>query len=266
MDIIDAQVHVWNSVRSGTTKPVAPSFTVDALLGLMNDVGVGRAVLVPASYDPTGNQTCLDAATTYPDRFAVMGLLPADQADLTVDLADWLSIPGMIGIRGSYRRRAEEFEAGRSDWIWPAAEDAGIPVMIYSPGRLAKVRDIARKHPALRIVIDHIGVQPNARGDELASQVDALLELSSLPNVAVKISALPRNSDQPYPFRDLHALVCGIIREFGPERSFWGSDISRIDCSYKQVVTMMTEELSCLTDSELNLVMGAALPSWLNWP
>ena len=52
---------------------------------------------------------------------------------------------------------------------------------------------------------------------------------------------------------------------YGPERFFWGSDISRLPCTYRQAVTLFTEELAWLSAEDLALVMGQGLCDWLGW-
>ena len=49
------------------------------------------------------------------------------------------------------------------------------------------------------------------------------------------------------------------------ERSFWGTDITRMPCSYRQCVTMFTEELPWLKGRDLERVMGGAVVDWLGW-
>jgi hypothetical protein len=56
-----------------------------------------------------------------------------------------------------------------------------------------------------------------------------------------------------------------IFEAFGPERSFWGTDITRMPCSYRQCVTMFTEELPWLGGRDLERVMGGAVVDWLGW-
>jgi len=46
---------------------------------------------------------------------------------------------------------------------------------------------------------------------------------------------------------------------------FWGTDISKMPCSWKQCVTMFTEELPWLRGSDLELVMGDVLCAWWGW-
>ena len=97
------------------------------------------------------------------------------------------------------------------------------------------------------------------------AHLDELLALAKLPNVAVKATGAPAYSTQPYPFRNLHDGLHRIFDAFGPERLFWGTDITRMPCSYRQCVTLFTEELPWLKGRDLEDVMGEALCDWLGW-
>jgi len=46
---------------------------------------------------------------------------------------------------------------------------------------------------------------------------------------------------------------------------FWGTDITRMPCSWRECVTMFTEELPWLSARDQELVMGRALCDWLDW-
>jgi hypothetical protein len=50
------------------------------------------------------------------------------------------------------------------------------------------------------------------------------------------------------------------------ERVFWGTDLSRVPCSYRACATMFTERLEWLSVRERELIMGAALCWWIGWP
>ena len=50
-----------------------------------------------------------------------------------------------------------------------------------------------------------------------------------------------------------------------PRRMFWGTDITRMPCSWRQCVTMFTEELPWLKGRDLDLVMGRAVCDWIGW-
>src|SRR4029450_4442235 len=79
------------------------------------------------------------------------------------------------------------------------------------------------------------------------------------------MAAPPSYSSQPYPYKSIHGYLRQIFEAFGPDRSFWGTDITRMPCSYRQCVTMVTEELPWLKGRDLERVMGGAVVDWLGW-
>jgi predicted TIM-barrel fold metal-dependent hydrolase len=103
----------------------------------------------------------------------------------------------------------------------------------------------------------------DARDDDGFRDVDKLLAPAKRPNVAVKASALPCYSTAPYPYRDLHPHLKRVYDTFGPQRMFRGSDLSRLKGSYRECVTMFTEEMQWLSATDLEWIMGRALCEWL---
>ena len=109
MLIVDAQAHIWQRVRPGAEHQAhrAEPFGADELLGLMDEAGVDRAVLVPTTWaDDNGNELALQAAQTQPDRFAVFGVLPLGAPDSPGRLAAWKTTSGLLGVRTSFHTDA----------------------------------------------------------------------------------------------------------------------------------------------------------------
>ena len=63
----------------------------------------------------------------------------------------------------------------------------------------------------------------------------------------------------------MHGQLKQIYDAFGPKRFFWGTDLTRMPVSYRQCVTMFTDELPFLSASDKDLVMGQALCDWIGW-
>ena len=141
----------------------------------------------------------------------------------------------------------------------------GLPVASMAWRFLPVFRSIAERHPNLRLIIDHCGLVRSAKDEAAFANLDELLSLAKLPNIAVKATGAPAYSSQPYPFRNIHDGLRRIFDAFGPHRFFWGTDITRMPCSYRQCVTMFTEELHWLSGQDLELVMGRAVCEWLGW-
>jgi predicted TIM-barrel fold metal-dependent hydrolase len=174
----------------------------------------------------------------------------------------------MLGCRFTFIGREQEKwpTDGTVDWLWPAAERAGLPIAMMAANFLPKVAEVARRHPNLKLVLDHLG---RPRGDAPPSERWAnladVLALAKYPNVAMKATGAPSYSDQPYPFRDIHDNLRRLYDAFGPARWFWGTDITRMPCPWRQCVTLFTEELPWLKGRDLELVMGRAVCDWLGW-
>lgn len=150
--------------------------------------------------------------------------------------------------------------------LWKMASDHRIPVMLRAPDMVAEIGRTAAGFPDLRIAIDHLGLRPFQRFSDIAPPVTQLLALSGYSNVAVKATALPISVEGPYPFRAAHEGLRIAVDAFGPERIFWGSDLTRLPCTNAESITMFAEELPFLTRRDLALIMGEAICDWLGWP
>jgi predicted TIM-barrel fold metal-dependent hydrolase len=267
MLITDSQVHLWNAGTPNPWHRQIPAYTANDVLQEMDDAGVDRAVIVPPMWMGDTNDLALEAAQQHPDRLAVLGRLSlGDPASRTL-LDDWNSQPGMLGLRFTFSK-PEEFTwltEGSLEWLWAGAERAGIPVMVMISGYLPEVEKIASRHPDLRLCIDHMGLVRNAVDDAAFADLPLLLALAAHPNVVVKTTSLPCYSTAPYPYTALHPYIRQIYDAFGPSRMFWGSDVTRLTSTYRQCVTLITEELDWLSEADKELIMGRAIGDWLGW-
>ena len=151
------------------------------------------------------------------------------------------------------------------EYLERVLEKEGIPVATMAGLFLPQFRKIAEAHPRLKLIIDHCGLLRLEKDAAAFANLDELCALARLPNVAVKATGAPGYSTEPYPFRNLHDGLHRIFDAYGPERFFWGTDITRMPCSYRQCVTMFTEELPWLKGRDLELVMGRGLCEWIGW-
>lgn len=268
MKIVDAQVHIWSSGKPSGLHRQVSSYTVEELLAEMAEAGVDAALLhPPISWDPDSNEQSIEAARRYPGQFAVLGQIPLDRPECRGWIDTWKQNPGMLGLRYALVQPEQRtwHEDGTMDWLWPAAERAGLPVATMAGRFLPVFRGIAERHPNLRLIIDHVGLIRVEQDAAAFGNLEELLALASLKNVAIKATGAPGYSTHTYPFRNLHDGLHRIFDAFGPDRFFWGTDITRMPCSYRQCVTMFTEELPWLAGPDLERVMGGALCDWIGW-
>ena len=277
--IVDSQIHLW--LAEGSNRPWPPdgpprahmprAFTYNEVLTRMDEAGVDRVVIVPPSWEGERNDYALEAAQKYPDRFAVMGRLLLNSPQAPALLAKWTKQPGMLGMRHTFiGAQAGWLTDGTADWLWPAAARAGIPVMTPTSGLAAVFQRIADRNPELILIIDHMGISEDmTKAGTLADGVAQTVAFAKYPNVSVKLSSVPHKSLQPYPFRDMTAHLKRVFEAFGPQRCFWGTDLTagliRFPFTYRQRVTHFTETLDFLSEDDKDWVMGRAILKRLGW-
>jgi len=271
MQIVDAQIHTWGSgLPSNMSHRQVTHFTPREAIALMDQAGVDAAVIHPPGWDPGATEMAFQAVRDYPGRFAIMGALPLDDPESRARVATWRQQPGMLGLRYTFlhdpaRRLLRE---GVFDWLWSAAEKAGIPIAALATDSLAELGRIAELHPGLRLTIDHMGGRgglTNLKDDAAMTHMPQLVALAKYPNVAVKATGAPGYSAETYPYPKMQGYLRQIFDAFGPHRMFWGTDITKMPCSWRQCVTMFTEELPWLSGQDRRLVMGDALCDWWGW-
>ena len=271
MLIVDAQIHLWNAGKPTTPwHRQIPAYTKTDALSEMDAAGVDAAVLTPHTpWDPNANELAIEAARQHPDRFVILGNFPVDKPESRALVDTWKQRPGMLGLRFTFPppQQSAWLTDGTVDWLWPAAERAGLPIALMAAGFLPKVEEVARRHPNLKLILDHLG-RPSggtASQPDLWANLPEVVALARYPNVAMKATGAPSYSGQVYPFLDIHDNLHRLFDAFGPTRFFWGTDITRMPCPWRQCITLFTEELSWLEGRDLELVMGRAVCDWLDW-
>lgn len=280
MAIVDAQLHIWAAntperpwVATGREHRSIP-VSADDLLQEMDGAGVDAAILVPPSFEGNRNDLALTAAAAHPDRFAVMGRIDLDSPEEGAEIVrTWRAQPGALGFRliltpgsdATHPRPGSWLTDGEAEWFFEAASEAGVPVMLHVIGLLTHVRDVARRYPDLKLIVDHFALPSNAKIERDSHLIDEIQALSKFANVAVKASGLPCYTDEQYPFPTWQHQLHRIIDWFGPHRVFWGSDLTRLPCSYQQMVEFFTSQLDFLDDADRRWILGDGLQAWLGW-
>ena len=265
---VDAQVHIWeNGIPTNPGHRQISRFSKEDLLQEMDAGGVDAAVIHPPGWDPHANEVAVEAAREHPNRLGILGNFPLDRPESQALVDGWKQRPGMLGFRFTFNQPHQRTwpTDGTIDWLWPAAERAGLPVALAAANFLPVVGQVAERHPGLRLIVDHLGRTGGSKDAAGFANLPDMLALARYPNVAIKATGAPSYSSDPYPYRNIHPYLRQIYDAFGPERMFWGTDITRMPCSWRQCVTMFTEELSWLSERDKELIMGRALCTWLGW-
>ena len=163
----------------------------------------------------------------YPGRFAILGAFPLDDPASHGLVDGWLAQPGMLGLRFTFLSPHQRnwMTDGTADWVWPAAERAGIPIALLATDHLVKLGEIAERHPGLKLIVDHLGGRGGnelKKDDAALEHMPQLLALAKHPNVAVKATGAPGYSSEGYPFRPIQPYLHQIYDAFGPDRHVLG--------------------------------------------
>ena len=270
------QVHLWEGNRPDRpwrpdrTPSLPEPFGPERMLPLMEEAGVDRVVIVPPAIMGVRNDFALECARSWPERFAVMGLLDAGAPDIEEQVARWREQPGMVGVRVHFRDTEQDaWPDDRLEPFWAAAERCGLPVAGFFPGRLEMAQRALERHPELRLIVDHLGL-PRIHGGIDEEQFAVMLSLSRFRNVAVKLSTLASRSREHAPFADTHGLVRRLLAEYGPGRLLWASDhtqqLARGRARYPEELELVRAALADLPAAELDLVLGGNAAEYVGWP
>jgi len=297
--IVDAHAHVFRRLRgrigsgevaglkqgralvAGREEQVLPPFpgptrfTVETLLAHMDWAGVGKAVLLQGPFYGEDNSYVRKAVRELPGRFIGAAYLDPWEKPARRKFASLVKRPefravkiecseptGLLGLHPGARLAAVGL-----DWLWGGMEQYGL-VLVLDLGAVgsrsyqtADVREIAERHPRLRIVIPHLG-QPG-----LALETDPALrtawieqiDLGRLPNVWFDCAALPAKfAGEEYPYPSVDRYLREAFERIGPEKVMWGTDVPGllVHATYPQLVRLGQLHTQSLTADQQALFMG----------
>jgi L-fuconolactonase len=233
MEVVDAQIHEPQPPRAVDDrfgKDVALLVNVEIAREAMDSVGVDAALVF-------ARQEYMDACVErYPERFA--GALTFDYlaADLEDQVKGFRDRPGMLAGRNLVGNARDatlrpEFHEGKFERLYGAAEKYNLPLFFSTHGHAEVLASVARAHPDLTMIVDHLGVSQSPVSPPRPDPWDrlpGLLSLAQFANVHVKFSGAPVLSREPYPHHDVWPFLHQIVNAFGPRRLMWGTDFTRL--------------------------------------
>ena len=271
---IDVQVHAYE--RNHTERPWSgflrgpDEVTGDDMVAALDAVGVDGALLVsPYSLYRYDASYILEVYGRHSGRFGLIKPFDPQSEAVSDEFAEWAGTPGVVGARIMLTADSYEADDPGLSRILAAAARAGIPVNIMCSGKLPLLGELARRHPATQIVVDHVGLaqpQEPPAPPEPFSDLANVVSLAALDNVAIKISGACTLSHQPFPYTDIWEPLSKIFDAFGFDRCMWGTDWTRAVAllTFEQGVEAfrVTDQLS---DAERSALMGGSLRKIYNW-
>ena len=270
--IVDTHVHVWEidpprypvgpTAPTWTAEPDEPG-TADELIEDMDANGVDASVLVQTSWSTWDNGYMSDSVARFPDRFVGHGLIdPQDTEGNAEQVRYWMEDRGLVGFRFHPFYYPDEQilvkDDNRAMWGELAARNAVIQFhMRY--GDAPQVDEIARRHPNMTLIIDHMGYPDPETGMEVFQPI---IDLARHDRMFVKISDVKGRSREPFPFRDMHPFVRALLDAFGVERAMWGTGypghhrVKHNWLSLADELRLVREGYDFLTSAEKDRLLG----------
>ena len=264
--LIDAHFHSWQLARADygwLTPALAPIYrdvNVPDWQAQAQAAGVAGGILVQAA--PTEAETAhlLALAEQHPSVVGVVGWVDWAAPDAAQRIQALARHPKLKGLRPMLQ------DIPDPDWILQPVLQPLLALMaelelvfdaLVKPVHLPRLLTLAKRHPSLRIVIDH-AAKPDIAASEWQPWADQMQRLSEQTDAVCKLSGMLTEAG-PDPVPQVcrpwvdHVLAC-----FGPDRVLWGSDwpVLELAGSYAGWWQACQQFTAHLTEAERAAVFG----------
>lgn len=232
--MIDAHQHFWRLDRGdyawpdNSVAPIFRDFAPEDLAPLLARAGVSRTVLVQANDTLAETEFLLAIAARTAFVAGVVGWVDLAAPEALAVMDRLRADPLLKGLRPMLQNIAETGWILRPE-VQPALahmQATGLRLdALIQPRHLEPLLTIARRYPALPIVIDHIA-KPRM-GERRHPDPDwhaGMVALAACPNVWCKLSGMVTEIGPHWQAVDLAPFAQVVLSAFGAERTIWGSD------------------------------------------
>ncbi|MFI6535024.1 amidohydrolase family protein [Nonomuraea sp. NPDC050547] len=246
--IVDAHQHFWN-LETGDYPWLTPdagvlyrTYAPEHLAPELAATGVQATVLVQAADSSAETEAMLALADAHDFIAGVVGWIPLTDPDEAAKAIErYGSHRKFVGVRHLIHEEPDP------DWLvgegvlesLGVLADSGLAFDVVSllPRHLEHVVTLATRHPALRIVIDHLS-KPRIKDGGWQPWAEQMTAAAAFPNVYAKVSGLVTEADHAgWTVEDLRPYVAHAVEAFGPERLMFGSDwpVALLAADYRTV-------------------------------
>ena len=266
MPIVDAHHHLWRLARGDydwltpTQGVLFADYEPEDLALHMAARGVAATVAVQAA--PTAAETdfLLATAERHPWIQGVVGWTDLAAPDAAQQIARLADKSRLVGLRPMLQDLPDR------SWILADAALPGLDAMarhglvfdaLVREDQLGVVAELARRQPALAIVLDHAG-KPSFSASALRAWDKDVRAIAAAPNTHVKLSGLLTEAPPDADAALLRPLVSVLLDAFGPDRVVWGSDwpVLNLAGNYAGWLEITAELLADLTAAHRTAIMG----------
>ena len=265
--IVDAHFHCWQLARGDY------GWLTPALGGIYRDVsvadwqreaaacGVQAGVLVQAAPSEAETEFLLAQAAQHAAVLGVVGWADLLAADAPQRIARLAVQPKLKALRPMLHDLPDP------EWMLQAALAPALRAMVehdlafdalVRPDHLPALRQVCRRHPALRVVIDH-AAKPDIAGAVWQPWADALASLAAETQAVCKLSGLLTQAGDAPPAYAARRWSGHVLASFGPQRVLWGSDwpVLELASTYGAWWAETQVALAALSPGDRTDVLGA---------
>ena len=241
---IDAHQHLWQIARGDygwltpALGPIHRDFTPDDLAPLLARHGIDRTILVQAAPTEAETRFLLDTAARTPLIAGVVGWVDFESASVWDDIDRLADNDKLVGLRPMIQDIPDD------DWmlrpgLTPAFEALSAYGLTFDaltfPRHLRNLETLIKRHPEMRVVIDHAS-KPQIRDGAYAEWAANMRLLAETTNAWCKLSGLVTEAAEDWTIEELRPYTDRLLETFGPERLIWGSDwpVCMLAASYEQ--------------------------------
>lgn len=260
--VIDAHVHLWDRaldpqpwIDPVSMAAIDRDFGPRDLERMLDETGSDTAVVVQAGHSIAETHRLLTGPGLR--TVGVVGWI-----DLTGDVGAQLEVLSdgarrrLVGLRHLVHLDPDPAWLGRPE-VGPALDALGARGLCFDlvvrSWQLSLAGTVARNHPGLRFVLDHLGGIADTTDD--AAWEAGLRALARLPNVHAKLSGLAGVVTDPDRLRRVVGLA---VEAFGPHRLMYGSDwpVACLGAGPVAWRRAVDEVIGGLSDGERTAIMG----------
>lgn len=229
--IVDGHAHVWDLAVARypwlgpSLGPIHRTIGADELTARLDGAGIDAVVLVQAADEPGDTAVLRAVAEAEPRVRGLVVWAPLDRPEALADVLD--DAPLVVGVRTLQHDRPDP------DWITRPGPDRGLGVLAArglpydyvtaDPAAMRHLPGIAERHPALALVLDHLGKPPVGGAlDEYAHWRRLLAEAARNPRLVAKVSGLYPAPGVPWRLGDQARVLDDALDLLGPARLMIG--------------------------------------------
>jgi L-fuconolactonase len=208
------------------------------------------------------NSYILDSSDKYPDLFSAVVILDAEDDTTPGLVRQYIEKNGLAGVRLFGGRKPD----GSMPWLnspealrtWDVAQEFGLvmDLEVLSEGgggpSVPAIIELARKYPAIRIVLDHL-LEPEMQEGDHYGLDERYQKLSGEKNIFFKFTSINldicREENIP-----AEKVLRRAVDMFGAAQVMWGSDIGTSSGTYKEMVQRFLDSAVLLNDEEKSAV------------